>query len=187
MIASLRGVVTDARARATLLWTWSSMSPASATGSFVRRGRQPRPRSATRPASPSTPMSAKCHHLVRLRLARGAHRLRAAARCPRRRTGAGACDLEHPRTARARPGHSERQRRRPKARPGVGQKTAARLLLELQARFDYLGPDADCTTAFLPLTGRQRPPRRSERPSLSSAIHPKRSGRPYGPCRGREA
>ncbi len=27
--------------------------------------------------------------------------------------------------------------------PGVGQKTAARLLLELQARFDYLGPDAE--------------------------------------------
>ena len=33
--------------------------------------------------------------------------------------------------------------------PGVGQKTAARLLLELQARFDYLGPEAGLHNGFL--------------------------------------
>ena len=149
-----------------------------------RRHRRRRRRRGVPPRPPPRPRGRR--HALRLRHPRGTGQLRGAARRPRGRP-------------RARPRHPLGPRaRRPCARsladddlaalclvPGVGRKTAARLLIELKRRLDV--PELD--DLGVAVGGRRRRrhrralrpgrgPRRARRPRLRARRGPRRARRP---------
>ena len=121
-------------------------------------GLRPRPRGQP---SQSTPTSGRARSRSTASPRARSAPLRAAARGPRRRSGSRPGDPQRPRPVELAEVIATGNVDALRLVPGVGKKTAERLLLELQARFDYLSVDGVAVAGV---------PRSNRPPSIAAEV-----------------